>query len=293
MRLFAAVADAGGFTAASRRLGLPKQTLSRRIAELEETLGVRLLHRTTRTLRLTDLGVAYAARCTEVVRLADEANDALTHVSDDVRGALRVTADPLFGEAFLADLVREFVEAHPAVEVELMLTSRRVDLIEEGFDLAFRVGELRDSSLMATRLGPAAMRYCAAPGYLAARGVPTTPDELAGHDCIALMPDGAALRWLFVEDGAPRWRPVTGRVRVNHLPTARRLAESGLGVVNLPAFACVEELAAGRLVSVLDDYLAPFGAIHLVYPGPRLLAPRVRRFIDAAITRFREDAALG
>lgn len=108
------------------------------MAELEESLGVRLLHRTTRALRLTDLGVAYAARCAEVVCLADEANDALTHARDDVRGALRVTADPLFGEAFLAELVREFVEAHPAVEVELMLTSRRVDLIEEGFDVAFR-----------------------------------------------------------------------------------------------------------------------------------------------------------
>ena len=292
MRVFAAVAQEGGFTAAARRLGMPKQTVSRRVAELEDALCARLLHRTTRSRRLTEVGVAYAARCAEVVRLADEANEAVTQEGDAVRGVLRVTADPLFGEAFLADLVADYVEAHRDVQVEVMLTQRRVDLIEEGFDVAFRVGELSDSALVATKLGPAAMRYCASPAYLAAHGEPRTPADLAEHECVPLVPEHAAPRWLFVVDGAPRWQPVSGRLRVNHLPTARRLARRGLGIVNLPAFACAEDLDAGRLVAVLDPFLAPFGAVHLVYPARRLLAPRVRRFVDAAVARFRDDRAL-
>ena len=292
MRVFAALAEAGSFTGAAARLGLPKQTVSRRIAELEAGLGVRLVQRTTRRLRLTELGAAYAARCAEVVRLADEATVAITDAAPRVAGTLRVTADPLFGEAFLADLVTEYLAAHPDVSVEVMLTQRKVDLLEEGFDVAFRVGREPDSALVSTKLGPASVRYCASPDYLARRGTPATLDDLDAHDQVALAPEGTPARWLFVVDGAPRWRPVNGRVRVNHLPTAKRVALSGGGVVNLPTFAIREELASGALVSVLDGLVVPFDDVALVYAERQLLAPRVRRFVDLTVARFREGALL-
>lgn len=292
MRVFAALAEAGSFTGAAARLALPKQTVSRRVAELEAALGVRLVHRTTRALRLTDLGAAYAARCAEVVRLADEANAAVTDAAPRVAGTLRITADPLFGEAFLGDLVADYLAAHPEVQVEVMLTQRKIDLVEEGFDVAFRVGREPDSALVATRLGPASVRYCASPAYLAARGTPRTIDALAAHECVALAPEGTPARWLFVVDGAPRWVPVAGRLRVNHLPTAKRVALSGGGIVNLPTFAVVAELAEGTLRSVLDAHVAPFGDVSLVYAERRLLAPRVRRFVDLAVARFRDGRLL-
>lgn len=292
MRVFSAVAEAGSFTGAAKRLELPKQTVSRRVAELEAVLGVRLIQRTTRSLRLTDLGAAYAARCAEVVRLADEATAAVTDAAPRVAGVLRVTADPLFGEAFLADLVSDYLERHPDVAVEIMLTQRKVDLVEEGFDVAFRVGREPDSALVATKLGPASVRYCASPEYLARRGVPRGLTDLDAHDCVALAPEGAPARWLFLVDGAPEWRVVSGRLRVNHLPTAKRVALSGGGIVNLPTFAVAAELEAGALETVLDELVAPFGDVSLVYAERRLLAPRVRRFVDLTVARFREGRLL-
>ena len=167
MRLFARVAAARSFTGAARQLGIPKQTLSRRVAGLEHALGVRLLHRTTRRLYLTEVGAAYAERCDEVIRMAEEANRSVTDAGEVPKGTLRVTADPVFGEAFLGGVITEFARRWPEVHVEVVLTRRRVDLVEEGFDLAFRVGRVDDPALTATRLGPARVRYCASPRYLA------------------------------------------------------------------------------------------------------------------------------
>ncbi len=266
--------------------------MSRRVAELEAALGVRLVQRTTRTMRLTDLGTAYAARCAEVVRLADEATAAITEAAPRVAGTLRITADPLFGEAFLGDLVAQYLAAHPEVQVEVMLTQRKVDLVEEGFDVAFRVGREPDSALVAQKLGPASVRYCASPAYLAAHGTPRSIGALDAHECVALAPEGAPARWLFAVDGAPVWVPVRGRLRVNHLPTAKRVAISGGGIVNLPTFAVSAELADGTLESVLDAHVLPFGDVSLVYAERRLLAPRVRRFVDLAVAAFREGRLL-
>lgn len=292
MRLFAAVAERMSFTAAAEDLGVPKQTVSRRIAALESELGVRLLHRTTRSMKLTDVGKAYATRCAQVVRMADEANQAVTDQSDQVRGTLRVTADPLFGESFLADLVNDYRDAHPAVSVELMLTQRKVDLIEEGFDVAFRVGAMADSSLVATALGPASMCYCASPSYLEARGRPLHPNQLSEHDCITFLPESSASRWLFMVDDQMRWFPIDSHLRVNHLPTARRLAVADAGIVNLPTFAAKQLIEAGLLEPVLQGFQAPFGDVRLVYLGRGLLSPRIKHFIDLAVARFRRDSLL-
>ena len=287
MRLFASVADAGSFTAAAERLRLPKQTVSRRLAELEAALGVQLATRTTRTLRLTDVGRAYAERCREVVRLADEANRAVAETGDQPRGVVRITADPTFGEAFLPSLCAEYLGLHPQVKLEVVLTPRHVDLVDEGFDLAFRVGHLQDSSLVARRLGSARMLYCAAPSYLKARGRPTTPSQLPEHDCIELSPRRQGVRWPFRgEDGGVETIEVAGRIRVNSLPMAREIALAGLGIANLPAFSCVRDLASGRLHTVLDEWVIEVGGVSVVFPPSRFLSVAVRRFVDLAVERF-------
>ena len=292
MRLFAAVATELSYTAAAETLGITRQTVAQRIAALESELGVRLVQRTPRGTRLTEVGKSYASRCAEVVRMADEANQSIAETGGPVRGALRITADPLFGEAFLADLVHDYQREYPAVDLELLLTERKVDLIEEGFDLAFRVGAMSDSALVATQLGPASMSYCASPSYLEARGRPRHPNDLAKHDCIALLPVQSASRWLFVVDGHPRWLAIHSRLRVNHLPTARRLAVADSGIVNLPTFAAKPLVEAGLLEVVLPEFQAPFGDVRLVYLGRALLAPRIKSFIDMSVERFRRDSLL-
>ena len=288
MRLFAELAEAGSLTGAAARLGMPKQTVSRRLVELETALGVQLAQRTTRRLRLTDVGRAYAVRCREVARLADEANHAAAAVAgDEPRGTLRITADPTFGEAFLPGLSAQFLALHRKVRLEVVLTARHVDLVDEGFDLAFRVGRLEDSSLVARRLGPARLRCCAAPEYLARRGPPADPAALTEHDCIELSPRSGPSRWPFHDPGGGvQSIVVAGRIQVNSLPMAREVARAGLGIANLPAFACEADVAAGLLETVLDDWTIDVGGVHVVYPPQRFLAARVRRFVDLAIERF-------
>lgn len=286
MRLFAEVARAGSFTAAARALAVPKQTLSRRVAELEHALGVTLLHRTTRRLHLTELGAAYAARCAEIVRLADEANQAVTESRLVPRGVLRLTADPLFGEAFLGAVVIEYASRWPEVSVELLLTRRRVSLVEEGFDAAVRVGQLDDPTLSARKLGPARIRYCASPAYLARHGTPRAPADLGAHECIAVTGEGAPTRWPFAGARGPTLVPVSGRLRVSSSAIAHEAARAGLGIALMPEFVCAEDVRRGRLVPVLDDHVIDVGAVWLVHPTDRYLSARVRAFLDLAVERL-------
>jgi DNA-binding transcriptional LysR family regulator len=283
MRLFAAVAAARSFTAAARSLGIPKQTLSRRISELEATLRVRLLYRTTRRLHVTDVGAAYAERCAEIARLADEANRAITDAAATPRGLLRVTADPELGESFLAGIALDYARRYPEVELEILLTRRRVRLVEEGFDLALRVGWIEDGTLIATRLGPARVRYCASGDYLRRRGTPHTPADLAHHDCLLVLADDVPQRWPFRGRKGPVLHAVAGRLRFNSVALARAAALAGLGIALFPEFLCVTDLRSRRLRSVLDDYRIDAGAVWLVQPAGRYLATRVRAFAELAI----------
>jgi DNA-binding transcriptional LysR family regulator len=289
MRLFARVAEAKSFTAAARALGIPKQTVSRRIAALEAGLDVRLLHRTTRRLQLTEVGAAYAGRCAEVIRLADEANRSVSEAGQVPKGTLRVTADPVFGEAFLAGVILEFARRWPEVQVEVVLTRRRIDLIEEGFDVAFRVGRVDDAALTATRLGPARVRYCASPRYLARRGAPRTPYELAEHQCILVHADGGAVRWPFRLRNRDTLLPVTGRLRFDSFALAHAAARAGLGIAIFPEFACGADIRRGRLVAVLEEWVGEVGAVWLVHPTGRYLTPRVRAFAELVGERLARD----
>lgn len=289
MRLFAKVAESKTFTAAAQLLGMPKQTLSRRVAELERALDVVLLHRTTRRLHLTEAGAAYADRCAEMVRLAEEANHAITDDAEVPKGVLRVTADPLFGETFLAPLIIAYAKRWPAVHVDVMLTQRRVDLVEEGVDVAFRVGVVDESQLSAVKLGPARVRYCASPAYVARRGAPKTPKQLASHDCVLVHAEGGSVKWPFRGARGIELLPVSGRLRFNSFAMARSAALAGLGIAIFPEFACAEDVRRKRLVPVLEDWLVDVGAVWLLYPARRYLTARVRTFVDLARESLERD----
>jgi DNA-binding transcriptional LysR family regulator len=288
MRLFAALAESASFTAAARSLQLPKQTLSRRIAELEASLGAVLMHRTTRRIRLTPAGARYAARCAEIVQIADAANRELTDDEPDLpRGTLRITADPVFGEAFLPPVLHAYAARAPAVSLEILLTQRRVDLAEEGFDVAFRIGgPPPDPALTALALGPARVRYCASPAYLRRRGRPLRPDDLARHDCIVVGVDPAPVptHWPFRDErGAVRAVPVDGRIRCNSHALVRAAVLAGLGIGIFPEFACADDLRHKRLAAILDDWRIDVGSVWLLHPTQRLASARVQRFIEVAI----------
>lgn len=292
MRIAAALGGAQSFTAVGKALAMPKQTVARRIGQLEESLGVRLVERTTRSFRLTTVGQMYAERCGELIRLAEATNQEARGEATEVSGTLRVTADPLFGELFLPELLAAFAARHPAIRVDAVLTSRLVELAEERFDVAFRIGALADSSLVATRVADARLAFCAAPSYLRRRGRPRHPEELVEHDTIALAPEGRPAEWAFAIGSAVRWVPLQPRMRVKHLGLAKRAALRGLGVANLPLFACAEDLAHGALRLVLTEYNVPFGGIYVVHLSKRLVLPRVRRFVEFAVHKLRANREL-
>jgi DNA-binding transcriptional LysR family regulator len=285
MRIFAKVAEAKSFTAAARLLRMPKQTVSRRVAQLEASLGIDLMHRTTRRLQLTDAGAAYAERCAEIVRLAEDANRAATDVHAVPRGTLRITADPVFGDAFLAGLVNEYAMRYPETRADVVLTRRRVDLIEERFDVAFRVGRPDDAALSAIELGAARVRYCASPAYIARRGAPSSAAELAEHDCLVVS-DGSPAQWPVPSARGMTLVPISARLLFSSLSMAHAAAAAGLGIALFPEFACADDLRRGTLVAVLGKRAIHVGSVWLLYPAARFVPARVRAFVELARERF-------
>lgn len=280
MAIFTRVVEAGSFTAAAGSLGLPKSTVSRRIALLEESLGVRLLERTTRVLKLTEIGAAYFERCSRIVGDAEEANLEVTRMQATPRGRLRITAPTEFGSIYLGEIVAAYLKKYPEVAVEAELTNRVVDLIEEGFDLGIRGGVLADSSLVAHKLTGGLTHVCASPGYLEERGEPQSPEELAGHTMIFSPAAPASHIKLVSADGGEVSVAIRGSLRVNSLAMARDAAAAGLGLAALPEMICWEALDDGRLRIVLDGWTLPGTGLYAVYPTRRHLSAKVRSFID-------------
>jgi DNA-binding transcriptional LysR family regulator len=287
MRLFAAVAGALSFTAAASACGVPKQTLSRRIATLERALGARLLHRSTRRLKLTEAGADYARRCAEIARLAAEANRAVTETQEVPAGTLRITADPVFGEAFLPGLVFEYARRWPQVRFDVVLTRRKVDLIEEGFDAAFRIGAVDSPELAGFSLGPARVRYCASPSYVKRMGAPARPEALAKHECVCVVTEGVPPRWPFRGPKGLQLVPVSGRLALSSFTMARAAVLEGFGIGIFPELTCEEDLRRKRLVTVLDAWTVEVGGIWLLHAAGRLLPARVRTFLTLARERLR------
>jgi DNA-binding transcriptional LysR family regulator len=278
MLVFARVVHTGSFTRAAAELGMPKSTVSRKVTGLEERLKARLLNRTTRKLSLTDVGRTYYGYCARIASEIEDAERAVSSLQETPRGLLRVTAP--VNAAFLAPIVSDFLARYPDVQLQLYCTGRRVDLIEEGFDVGIRAGALADSTLIARSLGSVTWILVATPGYLKKHGRPRSPDDMKKHDCLLFgaEPSGAGLRLDRGDKSAQA--TMAARLLVGDMDVLRAAATAGLGIALLPAFQCLDDLRARRLERVLRDWNAPATPVHVVYPSTRHLSPKVKAFVD-------------
>lgn len=280
MRIFTQVMQAGSFTAAADLLGMSKQSVSRRLMQLEERLGVRLLNRSTRRLDATPLGQQYFDSAVRLLGEMQQAEQDISGQTQALRGTLRLSAPLSFGISHLGSLLTEFLQLHAQLIVEIDLSDRAVDLIGEGYDLALRIGTLEDSSLVARRIASIERVYCASPGYLAARGTPLEPEALREHDC---LPYGHSrqVQWQFKGQGKTLQAiAVSGRMRANNGELLRDAAIAGMGVTYLPAFIVEQALADGRLVKLLEAWTPPPLQLSAVYPQHRQIARPVQAFVE-------------
>jgi DNA-binding transcriptional LysR family regulator len=273
---FTQVVRSGSFTAAARKLGIQKSGASRRVSALEESLGVRLLQRTTRALRLTDEGRVFYDHCLRALAELEDGKLALGGTTATPRGVLRVTAPLSFG--FLGPFVAEFLQRWPEVEVELVCTDRVVDLVEEGFDVAIRAGKLPDSSLIARRIGSLPRFLVASPSYLRRKRQPRLPADLASHECVSFGTRRSS--WLLQSEGESIEVPVSSRLLVNDFDLLRQAVIAGLGIGLLPEPDCALPLTEGRLKRILPAWTGVETPIHAVYPSSRHLSSKVKAFVD-------------
>jgi DNA-binding transcriptional LysR family regulator len=286
MAAFVAVADAAGFAPAARRLGLSPPAVTRLVAGLEERLGLRLLQRTTRRVALTDAGTRFLPRARHILADLREAEDLAAAERTAPTGHLVVAAPVVFGRLHAGPLVCEYLSRHQALTAELTLSDRNIDLLEEGVDVALRIGRLEDSTLVARRVGATRRVWVAAPGYLAARGRPATPAALDGHRLIHCTALGAERAWTFHRDGVADKRAIAPRYATNSVDAALWHAAQGGGVTMVLAYQAQEALDAGRLALLLEAFEPEPLPIQFVYPSARLLSAKVRALLDlAAATR--------
>jgi DNA-binding transcriptional LysR family regulator len=286
MQTFVRIVDAGSLTAAAESLQLSLPAVVRSLAALEKQLGVRLLNRTTRRSSLTDEGREYHERCRRILAEVESAEAALSARRAEPRGRLRLTAPSTYGRLHVAPVVNAFLAAHPAVEVELLLLDRVVDLVEEGLDAGVRIGELPESSLIATRVDETRRVVCASPAYLKRAGVPAAPRDLAAHRCVVFTGLTPGDEWSF---GGPRATRVAVRpsLRTNQLDVAVAACLDGLGPGQFLGYQVQSLLAAKKLRRVLVDHEPPPVPVQVVYPQARLLSANVRAFVDFAVPRLR------
>lgn len=282
--IFTRVVEYHSFTQAAQSLGMQKSTVSRRIALLEERLGVRLLNRTTRKLRLTEVGQAYYERCRQIMHDFAEAEQAVMQLQQAPSGLLRITSPIEFGQMFLASLLGDFMRQYPQITAEVELASRSVDPLQEGVDIVIMVGQPEDSTLVARRLLSTSRWLCASPDYLAAHGTPTSVAELAGHRAVLLSTDSQRY-WPLSGDSLPCQRVLS----CNNITFAREAVVAGAGIAALPALICAESVHSGRLVRLLADVPLPVGELYAVYPSRRFQAMKVKAFLDFLISRLPAD----
>lgn len=284
---FVRVVEARSFTGAAERLGLSKSVVSRRVAALEDHLGARLLNRTTRTLSPTEIGRGFYERCQAILSDLEEAERMASADQTEPRGLIRVNAPVSFGGLHLAPALAEFMTRYPKVEIDLTLNDRFVDLVDEGYDLAVRIGRLADSSLIARKLAPSRRAVVASPDYLRRRGVPQTPEDLKDHECFSYSNVSMLDEWQFRDEHGQKGHKVQGRFRVNNGDVMLKMVLAGLGIAVLPTFIVADALKEGRLRTVLDafDIGAP-GGVYAVYPHARQLSSKVRALVDFLAGRY-------
>ena len=286
MQTFVEVVSAGSFTLAAERTRQSRASVSKQVQALEKTLGARLLNRTTRRVGATEVGLAYYERCRRILGDLQDAEDEAGALQVHPRGLLKVNAPMSFGTLHLAGAVSAFMREYPELEVQLVLNDRFVDLLAEGFDVAVRIGELADSSLVARRIASSRMLLCAAPAYLEANGEPAHPRDLSGHACLLYGYQASGNRWRLREGGQDHVVAVSGPLCVNNGQILRDAAAAGLGIALLPAFIAAPALRDGSLRSVLARFAPRDSAIQVLYPHARGLSAKVRAFADFLARRF-------
>jgi DNA-binding transcriptional LysR family regulator len=293
MRVFKAVADTGGFTAASHVLGVSQPFVSQSVTSLERRLGVQLLHRSTRTQRLTSEGEAFLASCKRIIDEIDQAEMQIK--SPEPVGELRVTAPLAFGMDQIVPLLPAFLEAYPQIKLHLSLSDGLANLLEDNFDIAIRMGRLQDSSLMSRKLCKLQRIVVAAPAYIAAHGMPVTPQGLDRHNCLLWQAPLEHLnRWPFMINGKPKEIPVRGNFRSSDGTTLFQLCTAGVGVMRLAEHLALPAIRSHALVPLLSDYQAQDDtAIHALYLPERHLVPRIRAFVDYYLGVFRNPPWVG
>ncbi|MGO4573773.1 LysR family transcriptional regulator [Microvirga sp. 2TAF3] len=287
MQVFLRVATLGSFSAAARALGLSQTMVTKHIAALENRLGIKLLHRSTRKLVLTEGGRNYLAAVERILTEIEEAEASASLDRIEPRGTLRLNVPLTFGFREIAPALAEFSRLYPSVTVDLGLADRYVDLIEEGWDLAIRIGRLKDSSLIARKLAPCRILVCAAPAYLEAHGTPQTLEDLRHHNCLGytLSSTTSADRWTFGKD-ADIFVPVKGNLRANNGDALLAAAIAGQGLICQPTFLVGDSLRNGDLVRVLPDYPTYELGVHAVLPSGRQVPAKARAFIEFLADRF-------
>ncbi|NJD25528.1 MAG: LysR family transcriptional regulator [Betaproteobacteria bacterium] len=292
MSVFVAVAEEGGFAAAARRLRMSPPAVTRAVAYLEGHLGVRLLTRTTRSVRLTDAGTRYFEDARRILHEADEADEAAAGINAAPRGHLAVTAPVMFGRIYVMPIVTAYQEAYSETTVSALFVDRVVNLADEGFDVGIRIGNLPDSSLRAIRVGQVRLVVCGSPQYLKKHGSPKSPDDLANHRIIAASSISTGAEWSFAKKREKLAVRLNPRILVNTNDGALEAAKLGYGLTRLISYQASSEINAGTIKIVLPDYEGASLPIHVIFREGRYGSAKVRSFVDLAVEMLRADAAL-
>jgi DNA-binding transcriptional LysR family regulator len=284
---FVKVVEGGSFARAAERLDTSVSTVSRHVSELEAHLDARLLNRTTRRLSLTESGRVFHERCVQLLADLEEAEESATAATVKPRGTLRLTSSITFGARHLAPAIAEFVTRYPAMRFDVELSDRAVDLVDEGFDVAVRIGAIGSQNLVGRKIGATRLLCCAAPSYLAQRGTPRAPEDLAAHACLSYEYSSMRNIWPFRDhDGRERNVRIAGPVHANNGRFLEALAVQGTGIVYEPDFIVGPDVRAGRLTPILREFEPPPSSIYVVYPSRRHLSAKVRAFTDFLASRF-------
>lgn len=282
------VVQLGSFSQAAKQLGMPNSTVSGKVSSLEKRLGVTLIQRTTRRLNVTPAGHAYFKRCIQGLNEINEAETEIAAVQGEPQGLLRITAPIELGGTVLPGLISEFTRKYPKVSVETLLTAQKLDLLSDNIDLAIRAGELKDSTLIAKKIGAVYFAPFASAKYLKASGVVQHPRDLRQHRCLHFTPLGQS-EWKLVGPKSTITAPITAHVISNDLVLLKALALSGDGIVMLPTHFCLAEVTSGKLIRLLPEYRSTLNPIHFVYPAQRFVTPKLSAFINLATDALKQN----
>jgi DNA-binding transcriptional LysR family regulator len=290
MRVFSAVTKHASFSEAAKKLSISKAMASKHVQNLESSLGVRLFNRTTRKLNLTDVGSAYYDKVDAILSDIDETELAITQLNSEPRGKLRIMAQPSFGAFHLSRALSMYLIKYPDVTTEIELTNRMPDLVEDGIDLAFHVGELEDSNYVARKIASARRVVCASPDYLKQNGLPQTPADLSGHNCMVYAPRTALNEWEFIDNKEKVKIKISGDIQCNVGDALRTAAIQGCGIVQLPTYMVGLDIQTGRLNALLEEYEPEKLPVYAIYNNRKYLSAKIQTLIDYMYELYQPEA---